>query len=82
MSNHFILIKDLEFRINESDKTFGNNDSNNFQVSKKMMKTGMIIHCADFNGGVRSFPVSHKWSKLLNLEFIKQYTEEGELGYP
>jgi len=39
----------------------------------------MVIHAADFTGGIKKFDISRQWSERVNLEFASQYEEEGRL---
>lgn len=62
MSDHFKLIKDFEAQLAEK-KDF-------VSEQEQRLLTGMLIHGADFNGTVRRYPNSRRWSELVNQEFI------------
>ena len=42
----------------------------------KKLLSGIIIHCADFNGTIKDFAISRKWSEKVNLEFFRQVREK------
>lgn len=52
MNHHFQLLKDFQASMND-------------QCELDLL-SGVLIHAADFNGTVRKFPVSQKWSTLVN----------------
>ncbi len=42
------------------------------QDNEKIQFYGMMVHCCDFFGNAKQFPVSRQWSDKVNDEFSNQ----------
>ena len=40
--------------------------------SHRILLSNVVLHCCDFSGNVKPFPIARIWSERINREFTKQ----------
>lgn len=68
MKEHFSLLGMFESKIREVNEK----GKSNMNEDDKKLLAGIVLHAADFNGAIKEFEISRKWSEKVNIEFFRQ----------
>jgi cAMP-specific phosphodiesterase 4 len=71
--NHTIVLAEFDAIVTEEKNGEFCQDS----IEKLL---GALLHCCDFWGNVKPYPISKQWSERVNKEFSHQYEKELEAG--
>lgn len=44
--------------------------------SHRILLSNVVLHCCDFSGNVKPFPIARIWSERINREFTKQVNKD------